>query len=428
VAVADRRRGAGSMSADADTALIAIMRDEWPRLIAASMRIVNDLQAAEDIVQDTLLTALDRWPLAGVPDQPGAWLMTACRRRALNAVRDRQRENSRVRAVADQIRSQGRVERSEEPEIVDDRLRLIVMCCHPVLPFDARVAMTLRMVAGLSTEQIAATFHEPTATTAQRLARAKKTLRANRIAFATDDIDVPARVPAVLDVLALVFNEGYLAHGGRSLTRADLAAESYRLTTLLTTVVPDEPEPWALHALQSFHLSRWDTRTDDAGNLVTLDQQDRSRWDETLIDSGMASLNRARGLAQRPVRLLLEAELAACHAAAPTFEDTDWQTIVELYDGLMRLHPTPVVELNRAVAVAMRDGPAAAVPILDRLTEHPALARSHRVWAVRADLHRRLNHTGRADEDYRRALALVGNEIERAYLIQARQQLTKTKG
>jgi RNA polymerase sigma-70 factor, ECF subfamily len=417
------------MGKDAETVLSGLMRGEWPRLVAASMRIVNDLQAAEDIVQDTLLSALDRWPLGGVPDQPGAWLMTACRRRALNALRDRQREANRIRALADHMRSQDKPNgaQSARPVIIDDRLRLIAMCCHSVLPFDARVALTLRMVAGLSTEQIAAAFHEPPATTAQRLVRAKRTLRANEIAFATDEIDLPARLPAVLDVLTLVFNEGYVANTGHTLTRTDLAEESFRLTNLLTVVAAGEPEPWALHALQSFHLSRWDTRTDNDGNLLTLDKQDRDRWSAALINSGIESLRRARQLARQPCKLLIEAELAGCHARAPTFEDTDWQTIIELYDELMHLDPTPVAELNRAVAVAMRDGPAAALPALDRLTQDRALASSHRVWAVRADLHRRLNHTSRADDDYRRALQLVGNDSERAYLMQARQQLKETR-
>jgi len=418
------------MTSGSESALSAVVRREWPALIAASMRVLNDFQAAEDVVQETLLAALDRWPLSGVPDRPGAWLMTACQRRSLNALRDRQREAERIKSLAAQARN------SDEPTghlaaapcIVDDRLRLIAMCCHPVLSFDARVALTLRMVAGLTTEQIAATFHEPPATTAQRLVRAKKTLRAHRVAFATDDVDLPVRLPAVLDVVALVFNEGYAAHTGASLTRPDLATESYRLGSLLTALAPGEAGPWALRALQSFHLSRWDTRTDAAGNLLTLDQQDRNRWDRAMIDDGLASLHEARRLARQPTRLLIEAELAACHAAAATFEDTDWQMIVDLYDQLMALDATPVVELNRAIAVAMRDGPAAALPTLDRLTGHPSLAKSHRVWAVRADLHRRLHDISSADEDYQRALQLVGNDVERAYLRRARERLTTMKG
>lgn len=419
------------MSNNTETILIAIMREEWPKLIAASMRIVGDLQTAEDAVSDTLLTALDRWPLNGVPDQPGAWLMTACRHRALNAARDRRRESDRLRAHA----RRGDAPNDQDPSAgdrcgVDDRVSLMAMCCHPVLGFHARVALTLRMVAGLSCDQIAAAFHEPTPTTNQRLLRAKKTLRTNKIAFTTDDINLPARLPAILDVLALLFTQGHLAHGGDSLTRTDLAAESHRLTTQLTVLVPDDPGPWALRALQSFHLSRWDTRIDEAGNLLTLEQQDRSRWNRALINDSTASLQRARSLARQPTPLLIEAELAESHATAAAFSSTDWHRIVGLYDELMTLNPTPVVEMNRAVAVSMRDGPAAALPTLDRLAEDAALARSHRIWAVRADVHRRLNHTSRADDDYQRALTLVTNETERAYLRQARTKLpaTKTKG
>jgi RNA polymerase sigma-70 factor (ECF subfamily) len=417
------------MGTDAEAALVAVMRDEWPRLIAASMKIVGDLQTAEDVVSDTLLTALDRWPLDGVPDRPGGWLTTACRRRALNAARDRRREADRTKTLAAQARTQDEpVLLADERCIVDDRLALMAMCCHPVLPLDARVALTLRMVAGLSTDQIAAAFHEPPATTGQRLLRAKKTLRANRVAFTTDDIDLPVRLPAILDVLGLLFAEGHLAHNSDTLTRTDVAAESYRLTTLLTVLAPDDCGPWALHALQSFHLSRWDTRVDETGQLLTLDQQDRTRWDHELIRQGTASLRRARRLAREPTRLLIEAELAESHAAATKFEDTDWPRIVKLYEALMNIEPTPVIELNRAVAVAMRDGPAAALPILDRLAEDPALARSHRVWAVRADMHGRLNHVCLAADDYRRALDLVTNESERAYLMQARERLSTTKG
>ncbi|WP_375481870.1 RNA polymerase sigma factor [uncultured Mycobacterium sp.] len=321
------------MSSDVDAVLSGILREKWPRLVAVGMRILNDFQAAEDIAQETLLAALDHWPLSGVPDQPGAWMMTVCRRRALNALRDRQRQGPRLRSAAETARmldSQADCAGGGEPDFPDDELRLIAMCCHPVLPFDARMALTLRMVGGLTTEEIAAAFHQPTATVAQRLVRAKKSLRSHRIGFADDDIDLPSRLPAVLDVLTLVFNEGYLAHSGADLTRADLAGESYRLTTLLTTIAPREGGPWALRALQSFHLSRSDTRVDDDGNLLTLDKQERHRWNRALIDDGEASLDRARQLCKPPTPLLLQAELAACHATAPTFEDTDWRRIVEL--------------------------------------------------------------------------------------------------
>lgn len=413
------------MSSDVNATLSRLLREEWPRLVAAGVRILGDFQAAEDIVQETLLAALDHWPLSGIPDQPGAWLMTVCRRRALNALRDRQREAARLKSAADYAcTSDTPVVTGAELEIVDDRLRLIAMCCHPLLPFDARVALTLRMVAGLTTEQIAVTFHEPIATTGQRLVRAKAALRTHRVAFTTDLIDLPSRLPAILDVLTLVFNEGYLTHCGDTLCDTRLTEESHRLTVLLTTLVPQEPEPWALRALQVFHLSRSRTRADDAGNLLTLSQQDRSRWDRDLVGDGLASLEHARQLSAEPSGWLLQAELAACHATAPSFEDTDWTKIVQLYDQLLAADPTPVVELNRAIALAMRDEPAAALPILNRLVEQPALARSHRVWAVRADLHRRLHDAVSANQDYQRALQLVTNDVERAYLTRAQQQLT----
>jgi RNA polymerase sigma-70 factor, ECF subfamily len=414
------------MSGDVETALSRMLREEWPRLVAAGMRILDDFQAAEDAAQETLLAALDHWPLSGVPDRPGGWLMTVCRRRALNALRDRQREADRMRSAAEAAAVDDTPAETplDGPAIIDDQLRLMAMCCHPVLPFDAQVALTLRMVAGLTTEEIAAAFHQPIATAAQRLVRAKRTLRSHRIGFADDEIDLPVRLPAVLDVLTLVFNEGYLTHAGSDLTRPDLAGESHRLTMLLTAIVPGEGGPWALRALQSFHLSRSCTRTDDNGNLLTLDEQDRRQWDHALIDDGRASLDRARQLCKPPTALLLQAELAACHATAPTFEDTDWRAIVERYDQLMALDATPVVELNRAIAIAMRDGPAAALPTLNRLVEHRDLARSHRVWAVRAELRSRLHDNVRADQDYQRALELVGNDIERAYLVRSRQQFT----
>jgi RNA polymerase sigma factor (sigma-70 family) len=415
------------MSSDVEAALSRMLREEWPRLVALGMRILDDFQAAEDSAQETLLAALDDWPLSGIPDRPGAWMMTVCRRRALNTLRDRQREADRLRRTAEVAAGDDPPDESDlyEQGVVDDQLRLMAMCCHPVMPFDARVALTLRMVAGLTTEEIAAAFHQPAATVAQRLVRAKRTLRSHRIGFVNDDIDLSARLPAILDVLNLVFNEGYLTHSGSDLTRPDLASESHRLTTLLTAIVPDEGGPWALRALQSFHLSRSCTRVDDNGTLLTLEQQDRHRWDAALLDDGRASLDRARTLCTPTTALLLQAELAACHATAPTFEATDWQVIVELYDQLMAFDATPVVELNRAVAVAMRDGAAAALPILNRLTDHPDLARSHRVWAVRAELHRRLHDDIHADQDYQRALELVGNETERDYLIRGRQQLTQ---
>ena len=412
------------MSEPAEAALTAAFRAEWPRLIAAGLRITGDLQAAEDLAQETLLVALDTWPLQGIPDRPGAWLMTVCRNRARNFVRDDSRAQQRIaslRPLLDRVPPEGR----EIPEIADDRLRLIAMCCHPVLGDDAQVALTLRMVAGLTTEEIARGFNAPAAAIAQRIVRAKRTLREHRVAFATDEPDIRGRLASILDVIYLVFNEGYLPAENDGLTRGDLAFEGRRLACLLTSLVPGEPEPWALRALLSFQLSRWATRTGPDGGLLTLDVQDRGQWDRELIADGIAALERARGGPRGP--LLLQAELAACHATAPSFAATHWAAMVALYDELIAVQDTPVVALNRAVAVAMAAGPAAALPVLDELVGHPVLAGSHRVWAVRADLNRRAGRTAAALADYDRALELVKNQAERRYLARARQQAEESE-
>jgi RNA polymerase sigma factor (sigma-70 family) len=408
----------------AEEALAAAFRDEWPRLIGATLRIVGDLQAAEDVVQETLLVALDRWPLLGVPERPGAWLMTACRNRARNVLRDTGRGQQKVASLAPLLSGPAAPD-AGAPEIADDRLRLIAMCCHPLLSTDGQVALTLRMVGGLTTQEIARGFHLPAAAIAQRIVRAKRTLKQHRVAFAGDDPDVRGRLTAILDVIYLVFNEGYLPTAGDTLTRGDLALEARRLACLLTELLAGEPEPWALRALLSFQLSRWSTRTGPDGELRTLDNQDRSLWDRELIADGVRALERARrsGRGERGA-LLLQAELAACHATATSFAATDWVGIVALYDELLAAQDTPVVALNRAVAVAMADGPAAGLRLLNRLAEDPALRGSHRVWAVRADLHRRVGDAAAALTDYDRALELVSNQAERRYLTDARRLLT----
>lgn len=412
------------MSSPAEEALTAAFREEWPRLIAAALRITGDLQLAEDVAQETLMAALDRWPLQGIPDRPGAWLMTVCRNRARNLVRDAGRAQQRItslRPLLDGASSAGdQVGAVEAPEIADDRLRLIAMCCHPLLTADGQVALTLRMVAGLTTQEIARGFHVPAGAIAQRIVRAKRTLREYRVEFATDDPDIRARLASVLDVIYLTFNEGYLPAEAESLTRGDLAFEARRLACLLTHLMPEEPDPWALRALLSFQLSRWATRSGPDGELLTLDAQDRGQWDGELIRDGVACLSRARGGPRGP--LLLQAELAACHATAPSFEATDWTAIVARYDELLAVQDTPVVALNRAVAVAMADGPAAALPVLDELACDPVLADSHRVWAVRADVNRRSGRLAAALADYDRALELAANQAERRYLTRARQQ------
>jgi RNA polymerase sigma factor (sigma-70 family) len=405
-----------------DAALVSVFRAEWPRLIGAALRIVGDLQSAEDVVQETLLAALDKWPLQGVPDSPGAWLMTACRNRARNLVRDSGRARQRLAS----LRPAADDQQAPEPDpglIADDRLRLIAMCCHPQIAFDAQVALTLRMVAGLTTEEIARAFHLPAAAIAQRIVRAKRVLKEHRADFPGEDTDIRNRLAAVLDVIYLTFNEGYLAAGGETLTRGELAFEAYRLACLLTDLAPDKPEPWALRALLSFQLSRWATRTHPDGGILTLDAQDRGQWNSELIHDGVRALSRARAGPRGP--LLLQAELAACHATASAFAATDWAAIVALYDELAAIQDTPVVALNRAVAVAMLDGPEAGIAALVSLSGDPALRRSHRVWAVRADLHRRRGDHAAAIADYDQALELVTNDAERRYLAAARCRITE---
>jgi len=298
--------------------------------------------------------------------------------------------------------------------VADDRLRLIILCCHPLLPPDAQVALTLRMVGGLVTEEIARGFHLQAATIAQRIVRAKRVLKTHCAELTSDELDIGERLPAVLDVIYLVFNEGYLAAVGDTLTRGDLACEAYRLACLVTELIASEPEPCALRALIAFQLSRWATRTSEDGTILTLDQQDRAQWNQELIADGARALSRAR--TGQPGPLLLQAELAACHSTSASFDATDWHAIVAIYDRLQHVQDTPVVAMNRAVAVAMRDGPGIALPLLDRLATDPALTGSHRVWAVRADLHRRLGDRGAASADYERALKLVANQAERQYI------------
>lgn len=409
------------MSKTTDAALVSVFRDEWPQLIGAAMRIVGDLQSAEDVVQETLLTALDKWPLQGVPDNPGAWLMTACRNRARNFVRDSGR--ARQRLVSMRPSDDWQPPDHEPGAIADDRLRLIVMCCHPQLTADAQVALTLRMVSGLTTDEIARAFQLPTATIAQRIVRAKRLLKENRASFLDQDPDIGDRLPAILDVIYLAFNEGYLATAGQTLSRGELAAEAHRLACLLTDLLPGEPDAWALRALLSFQLSRWATRTDENGGIRTLDAQDRGQWDGELIRDGVRALGRARDGERGP--LVLQAELASCHATAAAFEETDWAAIVALYDELAAIQDTPIVAMNRAVAIAMLAGPEAGIAVLNPLTSDPALRGSHRVWAVRADLHRRITDNAAAIADYDKAIELVTNDAERRYLQAARSSLAE---
>ena len=404
---------AGTRS-DAGAALSACFRDEWPKLVAAAARITGDLSVAEEVVQEAMASALSRWPFSGIPDRPGAWLLTATRNRAINHVRDEARRATQIHAIS--LLS----EQDEEPApglgIIDDRLRLIFTCCHPVLSPEAQAALTLRMVCGLSVREIARAFLQPEATIAQRITRAKRTLNESDVGFETPPEDEwPQRLPAVLSVVYLVFNEGYAPADGPSAQRDELCDEALRLGRLLTSLLPGEAEVHGLLALMELHASRRATRVDDDGDLVLLPDQDRSLWDRPQIAAGVAALETARGLGE-PGPLTLQAEIAARHALVATWEETDWPAIVGLYDRLFAVTASPVVALNRAVAVAMQDGPEAGLAEMAPLFEDPTLEDYHLLWAARADLCRRCGRFSEAQRDYQKAIDLATNPSDRRFL------------
>ena len=408
-------------------ALQECFRAEWPVLMGAVGRMVGDLHAAEEIVQDAMVSALGRWPFSGVPDRPGAWLMTAARNRARNYLRDSARTRARLHAVAP--RPTG-ASSGAYPEIDDDRLRLMFVSCHPLLSLDAQAALTLRWVAGLSTRQIARGFLQPEATVAQRIVRAKRTLAESGVRFAEPGPgEWAGRLPGVLQVIYLVFNEGHTVGDGDQLTRPDLCREALRLGLLLASLLPGEGEVHGLVALMAYQASRLPARTDPAGDLVVLADQDRALWDRALIETGDEALRTAAAAAAgRPGPLTLQAAIAAAHAAAPSWEATDWGAVVALYDRLCGVAPSDVVTLNRAVAVAMAAGPGAALPALDELVARGALERYHLLWATRADLRRRAGRPGEAVADYDRALGLVRNAAEQRFLAARRAQCAAEAG
>jgi len=400
----------------------AVWRIESARLIAGLARVTGDVGLAEDLAQDALVAALEQWPATGVPDNQGAWLTAVARRRYVDGVRrqavfDRKaeligRELAEAEDPMDEIEFDAHVE--------DDVLRLIFTACHPVLSRDARVALTLKLVAGLSTEQIARAFLVSTPTMAARITRAKKALADARVTFEVPaGAELQARLASVLEVVYLIFNEGYAATSGESWTRMDLCEEAMRLGRMLAAFAPDEPEVHGLVALMEIQASRIPARTGKDGAMITLLDQDRSRWDRLLITHGLESLARARSLSGSEVSgpYVLQAALAACHARALIAEDTDWTRIATLYQVLASLSPSPVVELNRAVAVAMADGPAAALPIVDSLAGDPALRHYHLLPSVRGDLLARLGRQAEARAEFERAAAMTANAAERAHLL-----------
>jgi RNA polymerase sigma-70 factor (ECF subfamily) len=395
-----------------------LYREESGRILATLIRLLGDFDLAEDVLQEAFAAALAQWPVEGTPAKPRAWIVATARHKAV----DRLRRQTRFQAGRDELEWLARLEREVEPPDVpdgavdDDRLRLIFTCCHPALAVEAQVALTLRTLCGLTTEEIARAFLVPVPTMAQRLVRAKQKIRTAGIPYRVPpDEALAERLDAVLVTVYLVFNEGYAATSGDTLVRPDLCGEAIRLGRLLCRLMPARAEARALLALMLLHDSRRLARTDANGDLVLLADQDRSRWDRDQIREGGALATDALRDGG-PGYYTLQAAIAAVHARAPRAEDTDWGQIVALYDALLRLHPSPVVELNRAAAVAMADGPAAGLRLLDALEARGDLRGYHLLPASRADLLRRLERWPEAAAAYRRALALVANHPERRFL------------
>jgi len=409
---------------DARGAIDAVWRIESPRLIAGLARLTGDVGLAEDLAQDALLAALEKWPQSGVPDNPGAWLMATAKHRAIDLFRRNERlerkQEELARDVGIALAMDGAdLDAALDDEIGDDLLALVFTCCHPVLSTDARVTLTLRLLGGLSTEEIARSFLTAEPTIAQRIVRAKRTLGATHVPFEVPrGEELTERLPAVLEVVYLIFNEGYAATAGEDWMRPGLTAEALRLGRILTALAPDKPEVHGLLALMEIQASRMRARTDAAGDPILLLDQDRSRWDPLLIHRGLAALDRAQQLGGGLGPYALQAAIAACHARARTPEETDWVTIAALYDALAQVAPSPVVELNRAVAVSMAFGPAAGLELVDQLVDEPSLERYHLLPSVRGDLLVKLGRTDEARAEFERAASLTQNARERELLLE----------
>jgi RNA polymerase sigma factor (sigma-70 family) len=408
-------------ASDTHRTINAVWRIEAARLIAGLARMVRDVGLAEELAQDALVAALERWPVAGVPDNPGAWLMAIAKHRAVDLLRRRtllERKHAELASELDDRLEAADLEAALDDDIGDDLLGLMFTACHSVVSTEARVALALRLLGGLSTEEIARAFLVPEPTVAQRIVRAKRTLAEKRVPFAVPRGSERAeRLSSVLEVIYLVFNEGYTATAGDDWMRPALCEEALRLGRILAELAPSEPEVHGLVALMEIQASRARARTGPAGEPILLLEQDRARWDGLLIRRGLSALARAEALGGAQGPYALQAAIAACHARAHTPEDTDWARIVSLYDALAKLAPSPVVALNRAVAHAMAFGPAAGLDLVDALAAEPLLANYHLLPSVRGDLLRKLGRLAEARAEFERAAELARNARERELLL-----------
>ena len=412
-------------------AIDAVWRMEAAKVIAGLTRIVRDVGLAEDFAQEALINALEQWPASGIPSNPGAWLMAAAKRRAIDYFRRSQVAESKYAEIGHSLLA---VERAHpdfdtplDDPIGDDLLRLIFISCHPVLSAEARAALTLRVVGGLTTDEIARAFLVPEPTIAQRIVRAKRTLAEKQIPFEVPrGLDLNARLASVLEVIYLIFNEGYSATAGEDLIRVSLCEEALRLGRILAELDSKEPEVHGLVALMEIQSSRLRARVDAAGEPILLLDQNRGKWDRLLIQRGLAALDRAAALSNTKGPYRLQAEIAACHARALTAAETDWARIVSLYTELAELTPSPIVELNRAVAISMASGPQAALELLEPLSSHPLMKTYHLLPSVRGDLLARLNRHDEAAAEFVHAASLTRNARERSLLL-ARAQESESK-